>query len=138
MPGEKLLIGWNHKVLVLFWLGAMIALLAPLVLGLSLAYHSLADLDIWLHDRAGQDILTGNGIPRTNTYSFTAPRHIWVDHEWLFQVTVASWGGGGSPAEKANKWNLLRLLMVAVLLVRLPSLATKVKLSTPAKPASGV
>jgi tetratricopeptide (TPR) repeat protein len=100
-------------------LGAIVAVLAPSALGLSLAHHSLVNKDIWLHDRAGQDILAGEGIPHTNTYSFTAPGHIWVDHEWLFQITIAGWGGGDSPATKANRWNVLRLGLVGLLLVYL-------------------
>jgi len=116
MPDEGSSTGRNRTGRVLRWLGAVVAVLVPLLLGLSLAHHTLSDLDIWLHDRAGQDILAGDGIPHTNTYSFTAPKHIWVDHEWLFQVTIAGWGGDGLPPEKAKLWNLLRLGLVGILL----------------------
>ena len=57
-------------------LGAVVQLIAlalPLALGLTLAAHTLADLDIWLHDRVGRDILATGRLPHNNAYSFTAP-----------------------------------------------------------------
>ncbi len=98
-------------------LGALLGLAIPLLLGAGLAFHSLSDLDIWLHDRAGQQILAGEGLPRENQYSFTAPEHTWVDHEWLFQVLVSLVGSGLDGPEKAGPWNLLRLFLAVILIM---------------------
>ena len=53
-----------------------------MVLGMAgvLAWHSLTDLDIWFHLRAGQDLLQGGGFPQLNTYSFADPTHPWLNH----------------------------------------------------------
>ncbi len=89
---------------------------------LLLAWHTLSDRDIWLHERVGRDILAGEGIPRTNTYSFTAPDTPWVDHEWLFQVVVAAVAPGRTgESTDVTGWHLLRTalalgLILAVLL----------------------
>lgn len=94
------------------------ALSVPLVTGLLLAWHSLGELDIWLHDRAGRDILAGQGFSGTNTYSFTEPDHPWTNHEWLFQVAAAWTGPGTSGAldPAIARWNLLRTGLAAILL----------------------
>ncbi len=88
-----------------------------------LARHSLGDLDIWLHWRAGRDILAGT-IPHANTYSFTAPDHPWIDHEWLFQVLIALAGklaaalsALATPASIASGWNMLRVTLAVVLVL---------------------
>jgi Tfp pilus assembly protein PilF len=92
-------------------------ILIPLLTGLLLSWHTLSDLDIWLHDRAGRDILAGQGVPTTNAYSFTAPDHNWVDHEWLFQILVAAVSAGDEPGRKIEAWNVLRIVLVGVLLL---------------------
>ena len=57
------------------WRGSSLARwlvwLVPLALGVALAWHSLADLDVWLHDRVGRDVLAGAGVPHRNGFSFT-------------------------------------------------------------------
>lgn len=107
--------GPRHAPDLLAWLG----LAVPLIVGLALATHTLSDLDIWLHDRAGRDLLATGRLPRQNTYSFTAPEQAWVDHEWLYQVGVAAVGGGGTPAAKAVAWGWCRLALTAWLVLLL-------------------
>lgn len=98
-----------------------VVLLAILVMGAALGWHTTGDLDLPLHDRTGQDILAGQGIPHTNDYSFTAPDERWIDHEWLFQVAVAAAGnlGGTDLEQRERAWRWLRLgltlLLIAVL-----------------------
>ncbi|MEZ4388436.1 MAG: tetratricopeptide repeat protein [Candidatus Krumholzibacteriia bacterium] len=91
------------------------------LVGAALLWHSTGDLDLLLHDRTGQDILAGGGIPRSNGYAFTAPDHPWQDHEWLFQVAVAASGdlGGQSAATRERAWRWLRLGLGLALLVAL-------------------
>ncbi len=92
--------------------------LAVILVGLMLGNHTVSDQDLFLHDLAGRRILAGDGIPRQNEFSFTAPEHPWVDHEWFFQVVVALAGdaGGEHLADRATAWHALSLLLTAVLL----------------------
>lgn len=85
------------------------------------SHHTLSDLDIWFHWRAGQDILAGE-FPRTNHYSFSEPDRPWTNHEWLFQVLVAGIGRAGqgqdpapSPEKVAEAWNALRTFLALIL-----------------------
>ncbi|MBD3222764.1 hypothetical protein GF314_16155, partial [bacterium] len=101
-----------------------VTVLALLLVAAALLRHSTGDLDLLLHDRTGSDILAGEGIPDTNTYSFTAPDHRWTNHEWLFQALVATAGdltGSGAIGGRATGWAVLRLVLglglVAVLLM---------------------
>jgi len=70
------------------WTGLPAAALVTLLAAL-LAWHSLTDLDIWFHLRAGRDLLSGHGFPHVNTYSFTDTSYTWLNHEWLFQAVLA-------------------------------------------------
>ncbi len=53
----------------------------------------------------------------TNHYSFTAPDHPWVNHEWLFEAAVAVTAPALPPAADAPLpgWSLLRLLLILAL-----------------------
>ncbi|MDB4928784.1 MAG: putative rane protein, partial [Myxococcaceae bacterium] len=48
------------------------------------------DGDIWWILRAGEDCLRERAVPHLNRYSFTAPDHPWVMHEWLYGVAAAA------------------------------------------------
>lgn len=81
-----------------------------------LAWHPLEDLDIWFHLRAGTDLLAHGPLPALNHYSFTEPRHPWLNHEWLFQVLARATGPHGAPPGlEAGGWNLLRLCLTVTL-----------------------
>ncbi len=45
-----------------------------------------ADVDLWGHLKFGQDILREGSLPRTDSYSYTAPGSQWINHEWLMEV----------------------------------------------------
>ena len=99
-----------------------LTLLGSLILGLALSWHTTGDLDLPLHDRIGRDILAGETPPTTNQFSFTAPDHRWVDHEWAFQVLTALAGrlaGGDDLAGRTTGWHWLRALLTALLLFAL-------------------
>jgi hypothetical protein len=75
----------------------LVALLLATGLILSMSDH--ADPDLWGHVRYGADILAARAIPATTTYSFTAPNHPWINHEWVSEIVfaaVARWGGGSA------------------------------------------
>lgn len=101
------------------WWGWLL-LAVPVVTALLLSWHSLGDLDIWFHQRAGQDLLDGRGLTQDNRYSFTEPDHPWINHEWMFQVLAALTGPGkpapGAPIDVTG-WNLLRTALTLLILL---------------------
>lgn len=82
----------------------------------------MGELDVWLHQKVGQEILQGNGFPQFNTFSFTEPNHPWTNHEWLFQIIIAATGPGiDDPSSGIERWVILRsiisLLLIGLLLI---------------------
>lgn len=94
------------------------ALLVPLLTGILLSWHSMGVLDVWLHSQVGHEILSGEGFPKTNTFSYTEPDHPWTNHEWLFQIVVSLLGPDiDQPiSEGIDRWNLFRSLLAGTLL----------------------
>lgn len=92
---------------------AMVLLMAAL-----LSWHSLTDLDIWFHLRAGRDLLAGGGFPHINTYSFTHPQFPWLNHEWLFQV-ITTWTAptAALTSDLVTGWHAMRLTLVMALML---------------------
>jgi tetratricopeptide (TPR) repeat protein len=106
----------------LSWWG-ILPLLIPILTGLLLSWHSLGDLDIWFHLRAGNDLLDGQGLASVNRYSFTEPDHPWVNHEWMFQLLAALTGPDTPPlvnrieSTDVMGWNLMRSALTLLLLL---------------------
>ncbi len=106
------------------WWGTSV-LLVVLATGFLFSWHSLSDLDIWFHLRAGRDLLAGHGVTSTNLYSFTEPDRPWVNHEWMFQALTALTGPAVaiSPATDGVPdvlgWNLMRSFLTFLLLLTL-------------------
>jgi len=48
--------------------------------------HPEVDNDLWGHLFFGREILEGGRLPQQNLYSYTAPDHRWINHEWLAEV----------------------------------------------------
>ena len=94
-------------------------LLLPLATALLLSWHSLSDRDVWFHARAGRDLLAEGHLARVNRYSYTAPDHPWLNHEWLFQTAVAVTAPDLPPEsdDPLLGWSALRLLLVLGLLL---------------------
>ncbi len=44
------------------------------------------DPDLWGHLFFGREILQTGSLPEKNLYSYTAPEHPWINHEWLAEV----------------------------------------------------
>ena len=68
-------------------LWAVLAVLLP-VLGTLIA--NLSSVDLAYHLRAGEQILSGGGIPRTDTWTFTAAGSPWLDQQWGAQTILAA------------------------------------------------
>lgn len=47
------------------------------------------DPDLWGHIRFGQAILSQGHLTLHDPYSYSAPGHLWRNHEWLAEVTMA-------------------------------------------------
>ncbi len=47
-----------------------------------------ADPDLWGHVRFGQAVLAQGHVVRHDPYSYSAPGHLWVNHEWLCEVLM--------------------------------------------------
>jgi len=101
-------------------LSLLLTLVLPLISGALLSWHSLGELDVWLHQESGKDIINTHVFSHNNTYSFTEPEHPWTNHEWLFQVLVALTGPGPDDLNAGiNRWVILRSLLTVLLLVTL-------------------
>jgi hypothetical protein len=50
----------------------------------------LADPDLWGHVRFGQDVLAQRHLIFYDRYSYSAPGHLWLNHEWLSEVLMAA------------------------------------------------
>ena len=72
------------------------------------------DPDLGWHLRTGQLILERGGAPMQDWYSYTMPLFPWTDHEWLFQVLIATLGGA-DPTRRAVAWGWLCCALTAVL-----------------------
>jgi len=60
--------------------------------------YMFAGPDLWGHIQFGQDILDSGAIPKTDSFSYTAYGHEWINHEWLSEwVFAALFELGGSP-----------------------------------------
>jgi hypothetical protein len=68
-------------------LWAALAIMLPVVAALA---ATLSAVDLAYHLRAGEQILAGGGIPRVDTFTFTAAGREWVDQQWGAQVVLAA------------------------------------------------
>ncbi len=63
------------------------------------SHIEIKDMDIWFHLAAGRHVLEHQTVPKVDIFSSTMPGKPWIDHEWLFQILVASvfqrWGAEG-------------------------------------------
>ena len=68
-------------------LWASLAILLPVVAALA---ATLSAVDLTYHLRAGEQILGGGGIPRVDTFTFSAAGRDWVDQQWGAQAILAA------------------------------------------------
>jgi hypothetical protein len=52
--------------------------------------RQLSDPDLWGHVLWGRDLLAHGSLPRGNLDSYSAPGFLWLHHEWLSEVLMAS------------------------------------------------
>jgi hypothetical protein len=94
----------------LLWAG--ITILLP---GLLVSVASISTIDLAYGIRAGGQVLDGAGIPRIDTYTFTAAGLPWIDQQWLAQAIFAAVHRlGGWPA-LATLWAVVVVATEALL-----------------------
>jgi hypothetical protein len=89
-------------------LWVVLAILLPVLAAL---IANLSSVDLAYHLRAGAVILDGGGIPRTDSFTFTAAGLPWVDQQWGAQVMLAA-------VYRLGGWTglvILRALLVGLL-----------------------
>jgi hypothetical protein len=82
---------------------------AATMAGAALGIFKIANTSVGWHLASGRWILENGSFLHSDPFSFTSSGAAWIDHEWLFQVTIAlidSFGGG-----PALVW--MRAIMVA-------------------------
>ena len=47
-----------------------------------------SDPDLWGHIKFGEDIWASGSVPQNDPYSYTAPNHFWINHEWLMELLL--------------------------------------------------
>lgn len=62
--------------------------LAVCMFAIFLFTHNRADVDLWGNVGFVKHLPTSPDFHRTNTFSFTEPDHIWVNHEWLAEYIL--------------------------------------------------
>lgn len=80
-----------------FWIGAhILGLLSFLVL---LAFHNIADGDLWARLSIGGEIVQHGHFPRQDLFAFVPTLPQWIDHEWgagtLFFLVLKVFGPAG-------------------------------------------
>ncbi|HYB92053.1 MAG TPA: hypothetical protein VEC38_13540 [Candidatus Binataceae bacterium] len=74
-----------------------------------------ADPDLWGHIRFGQAVLSHARIAFSDPYSYSAPGHLWLNHEWLAEVIMAAaWGLLGVFGLKLMKFALAAAAICAL------------------------
>jgi hypothetical protein len=98
------------------------------ILGFLAGCYPIANTSIGWHLASGHWILDQRTVPTTDPFSFASGGAPWVDHEWLFQVVVAT----VETVTGAAGLTVLRALLVAAMATLLFLFARRGGLSPPA------
>jgi hypothetical protein len=77
----------------------------------------MGTVDLAYHVRLGDAMLSGAGIPRADTFSFTAAGRPWVDQQWAAQIALAALHRAGGWATVAGAWAVLTAAAMAFLIL---------------------
>jgi hypothetical protein len=66
----------------------VVATAAVVLFALFLFTHNEADVDLWGNVGFVRHLPSHSEFHRTNTFSFTEPNHVWVNHEWLAEYIL--------------------------------------------------
>jgi len=80
------------------------------------AHGSIADPDIWWHLHNADYLAQHHTLPRYDMYSFTAPGHPWINHEWLAELPYYfAWRALGLRGIDAVTFAILGLIFLGLL-----------------------
>jgi len=74
------------KVEPRWWIPSVFGITVLAVLVVTTFFIQIKADDIWWHLKTGEYILNFLSLPNENIFSFTAPDHEWLPHEWLSEV----------------------------------------------------
>jgi hypothetical protein len=123
-PAEETLERRFKPVRLHQWLGNPPALIlaAALCCGFLSGLFAIHNSSIGWHLGSGRWMLEHRQVVRGDPFSYTATGSEWIDHEWLFQVTVAAIESlGGAPALIGTRCLLLAALAGVLLAIGLRS-----------------
>ena len=93
---------------------AAVALLVAAVC-LYIGAPTIADPDLWGHVRFGQDILADGRLASVDPYSYLTANQIWINHEWLSEVSFAAAFNVAGPGGLVALKSAILLCIVALL-----------------------
>src|ERR1700690_3571386 len=74
-----------------------------------------ADPDLWGHVAFGRAMLATHHLTLRDPYSYSAPGHLWLNHEWLSELLMASiYNLGGVIGLKLMKFACTAAVFVAL------------------------
>jgi hypothetical protein len=95
---------------------------AAILVGVILGTFAIANTSIGWHLASGRWVLEHRSVPAIDPFSFTSGGTEWIDHEWLFQISVAVIDGiGGAAALVGFRSAVVAALAVVLLLIGLRS-----------------
>ncbi len=95
---------------------------AAIAAGALLGTFAIANTSIGWHLASGRWILAERSVPTTDPFAFTTGGATWIDHEWLFQVTVAAIeAAGGATALTFARAAVVAALSALLLLIGIRS-----------------
>jgi hypothetical protein len=95
-----------------------VTLVSALAAGAVAGTMAIRNTSIGWHLATGRWIADQLAVPETDPFAFTAVGTRWVDHEWLFQLSVAVIDlVGGTPALVAARACIIALLAVVLMLI---------------------
>ena len=120
----------DSSTLVKTSLTTILTAMAVCTLALFIFTHNKADVDLWGNVGFVEHFATSPEFIRTNTFSFTEPDHIWVNHEWLAEYilhqTHRVFGNPGLLLLKALLGFTLIAIIYQSMRKRCPSASTRV------------
>ena len=103
---------WNTAVITLILAGALVV-----------TSRTIADPDLWGHERFGLDTITNRRVMQVDPYSYLTAGQRWINHEWLAELTFAyAWLLGkatGLVLIKTSLWILTYIVLYKFLIDRL-------------------
>lgn len=95
--------------------GFDLPLALTLILAVLIGFQPIpSDPDLWFHLASGERILAGDGVPRTDPFSFTRAGQPWTPHSWLFDAGVAAMWHEFGPRAAEAAFTLVYMLAFAV------------------------